>query len=229
MSKKNFEKTIFLLLLFFRYVKRSLPFDPEHPRERFEATEELMIVINFEPSRTFLDELTKFFSSYGKIEYVGYEFAETFRFVLLKFTDRGKQKGKRFDFDIKRRKCNVSFSKDSVDQIILDKPHFYNDVQLDVMKYIENNIELTSAKFANSTSNDKIFQREKFVKELHDDFERKRQSLEEDSKEQCDALEESTKKTRRLHDELQKSFDIFLLRFFFFYRNGFSFKIIKDC
>ena len=89
---------------FFRYVKRSLPFDAEHPRERFEATEELMIVINFEPSQTFLDELTNFFSSYGKIEDVRYKFAKNFRFVLLKFTDRGKKKRKTFRCQTKKIK-----------------------------------------------------------------------------------------------------------------------------
>ena len=41
--------------------------------------------------------------------------------------------------------CSVS---DQVDRIILDKPHYYNEHQLDVMKYIPSNVELTNVRYS---------------------------------------------------------------------------------
>ena len=52
---------------------------------------------------------------------------------------------------------------DQVDRIILDKPHYYNDDELDVMKFIKSNVELMNKKYS-KTKQEKII-----VKDAIDD------------------------------------------------------------
>ena len=76
------------------------------------------------------------------------------------------------------------------------------------MKFIEHNLGLTEKKFAPTTteqSGTEILQLQQRIQQINDEYERKRRALEEDCREQLDALEENTRKTQKLHDELQKS------------------------
>ena len=73
-----------------------------------------------------------------------------------------------------------------------------------------------------------IFRLQKLIQEINVDYERKRQTLEDDCNEQIKALEESTQKTRQLHDDLLESSIVLIIfcsmsNFVFF-----IFQIIKN-
>jgi hypothetical protein len=76
-----------------RYVKRSLPVDDAHPRERFEDTPDLMIVIDFDPQiwtdPQFLSKLRDYFSSYGQVLDCQRCHETNFDYVLVRFADDG--------------------------------------------------------------------------------------------------------------------------------------------
>ena len=80
----------------FRYVKRALPIDDEHPRERFETTRDLMVVLDFCDNNyndeQFLSEVRDYFSIYGKIYACKYCNKQNFRYILVEFADKGKKK-----------------------------------------------------------------------------------------------------------------------------------------
>ena len=75
----------------FRFVKRSLPIDDEHPRERFEHTRLLMIVADTADQR-FLAEVREYFSSYGEIYACKYSHERNFSYIQIEFHDKGKSK-----------------------------------------------------------------------------------------------------------------------------------------
>jgi hypothetical protein len=56
------------------------------------------------------------------------------------------------------------FILDQVDRVILDKPHYYNEQQLDIMKRLDSNIELMNKRYS---SNDK--QKSIVIKDAIDD------------------------------------------------------------
>lgn len=78
----------------FRYVKRALPVDDEHPRERFETTRDLMIVLGCDDSRWqdqyFLAELRNYFADYGRVYGCNYCQEKNFKYILVEFADKGK-------------------------------------------------------------------------------------------------------------------------------------------
>ena len=78
---------------FFRHIKRSLPIDDEHPRERFDSTRELMIPIDFDESisrnKQFLVDLQKYFSSYGQMHACEYRDEENFSYIFIEFGNYG--------------------------------------------------------------------------------------------------------------------------------------------
>jgi hypothetical protein len=96
------KKTFFSIYLnrifmdLYRYVKRALPTDDEHPRERFETTRDLMIVIDFDTENCdkeeFLKELRAYFSSYGQLYACKYCHETNFDYILVEFADKGKRK-----------------------------------------------------------------------------------------------------------------------------------------
>ncbi len=84
----------------YRYVKRALPIDDEHPRERFETTRDLMIVTNFDPKNSddqeFLQKLRNYFSSYGSVYACKYCREKYFDYILVEFADKGKKENNLF-------------------------------------------------------------------------------------------------------------------------------------
>ncbi len=80
----------------FRYVKRALPVDDEHPRERFETTRDLMIVMDLADhihyDEQFLTELRDYFSSYGILYACKYCHETNFDYILVQFSEKGKKK-----------------------------------------------------------------------------------------------------------------------------------------
>lgn len=85
-----------ILMSVFRYIKRALPNDDEHPRERFELTAELMIVIDFDESisqnKQFLIDLQSYFSTYGQMQDCEYRDDKHFTYIFIQFSDYGKTK-----------------------------------------------------------------------------------------------------------------------------------------
>jgi hypothetical protein len=75
----------------FRYVKRALPIDDEHPRERFETATDLMIVTDVQ-SQKFLNGVQAYFSYYGKIYDCEYRQERNFDYLYIRFGDIGNQK-----------------------------------------------------------------------------------------------------------------------------------------
>ena len=77
----------------FRYVKRALPIDEDHPRERFDTTRDLMVVIDFEDknynNQQFLTKLRHYFSSYGRVYGCNYCHETNFDYILVEFADKG--------------------------------------------------------------------------------------------------------------------------------------------
>ena len=132
---------------YFRYVKRALPLDDEHPREHIEASKCLMILLDFSEEifddPAFQSGLSEYFASYGKFYSCKYCHEKNFDYVLIEFDDRGKLFFKRC------RECqDLYICLDQVDRVILDKPHFYNDHTLHVMKFLPSNIDLMNEKYA---------------------------------------------------------------------------------
>lgn len=75
----------------FRYVKRALPFDSEHPRDHIESTRDLMIIIDcLHIDKTFLKDLREYFSSYGLVYACKCCRDEHFEYILVEFADFGK-------------------------------------------------------------------------------------------------------------------------------------------
>ncbi len=75
-----------------------MPIDAEHPRERFETTRDLMIVIDFDnktcDDQQFLSQLREYFSSYGPLYACKYDHETNFTYILVQFADTGKSKRK---------------------------------------------------------------------------------------------------------------------------------------
>lgn len=73
-----------------------MPVDDEHPRERFETTRDLMIVVDFEDKihdeNQFLSDLRQYFSSYGRMYACKYCYEKNFKYILLEFADKGNGK-----------------------------------------------------------------------------------------------------------------------------------------
>ncbi|CAF1154118.1 unnamed protein product [Adineta ricciae] len=207
------------------YVKRALPIDDDHPRERFETTRDLMVVIDSDDEifkqADFLQQLREYFSSYGRIYACKYQHEANFDYILVEFAD-----------------------KDPVDRIILDKPHHYNDHELAVMKYIQSNIELMNRKYVrkkqqsstakdaidddnyqsiNSSSNtssrstskakepinevdlqNEVFRLQSVLKSLNDEFDLKQKQLEDTCCQQLKQLSENATKKIRLQQDLEQ-------------------------
>jgi hypothetical protein len=76
-----------------------LPIDAEHPRERFETTRDLMIIIDFNDknynNQQFLNKLRDYFSSYGRIYACKYCHETNFHYILVEFGDKGKRQTKK--------------------------------------------------------------------------------------------------------------------------------------
>jgi hypothetical protein len=94
--KNSFFFYIYLKIIFidlFRYVKRALPVDDEHPRERFETTRDLMILIDFDNKHCneeqFLDQLREYFSAYGTLYACKLCHEANFDYILVEFGDKG--------------------------------------------------------------------------------------------------------------------------------------------
>ncbi|CAM4773544.1 unnamed protein product [Rotaria magnacalcarata] len=175
------------------YVKRALPVDDEHPRERFETTRDLMVVIDFGDTicdeKEFLSELRDYFSSYG---------------TLYAYIDQ-------------------------VDRIILDKPHYYCDHLLDVMKSIPSNFDLMNKKYESNTQqssviikdaiddnnydyakvrNDfsKMYRLQNVLKKMSEEFAIKRQQLDDQFSEQLKQLDANTEQTNLLQRDLEQEY-----------------------
>lgn len=78
---------------FFRYVKRALPTDDDHPRERFETTRDLMVAINFDDpnctKREFVTQLRDYFLTYGQLYDCKICHETNFDYILVQFADKG--------------------------------------------------------------------------------------------------------------------------------------------
>ncbi|CAF2718457.1 unnamed protein product [Rotaria sp. Silwood2] len=216
------------------YVKRALPLDDEHPRERFETTRDLMIIIDFDNKncneKDFLNQLREYFSSYGTLYACKYCHETYFNYILVEFAD-----------------------KDQVDRIILDKPHYYYEHQLNVMKRIPSNIEIMNTKYSlnkqqssmvikdaidddnydyirsrnNFNKNDSIakeqiseidlenevYRLQNILKKMNEDFAIKRQQVEEQCSEQLKHLDENTDQTNRLKQDLEEEYAKLLVEY----------------
>ncbi|CAF4631084.1 unnamed protein product [Rotaria magnacalcarata] len=207
------------------YVKRALPVDDEHPRERFETTRDLMVVIDFGDTicdeKEFLSELRDYFSSYGTLYACKYCQEKNFRYILVEFADI-----------------------DQVDRIILDKPHYYCDHLLDVMKSIPSNFDLMNKKYESNTQqssviikdaiddnnydyakvrNDfsksksvakepiseidlenEVYRLQNVLKKMSEEFAIKRQQLDDQFSEQLKQLDANTEQTNLLQRDLEQ-------------------------
>ncbi|CAF1002542.1 unnamed protein product [Rotaria magnacalcarata] len=209
------------------YVKRALPVDDEHPRERFETTRDLMVVIDFGDTicdeKEFLSELRDYFSSYGTLYACKYCQEKNFRYILVEFADI-----------------------DQVDRIILDKPHYYCDHLLDVMKSIPSNFDLMNKKYESNTQqssviikdaiddnnydyakvrNDfsksksvakepiseidlenEVYRLQNVLKKMSEEFAIKRQQLDDQFSEQLKQLDANTEQTNLLQRDLEQEY-----------------------
>ena len=135
---------LFLIEMICRFVKRALPFDAEHPREHIESTRDLMIIIDtLNVDELFFKELREYFSSYGTLYACKCCREDNFEYILVEFADFGK--ANLFVFPLTR-----SSSSDQVDRIILDKPHYFNDQELHIMKYTSSNRTLMNIKYSST-------------------------------------------------------------------------------
>jgi hypothetical protein len=111
------------------------------------------------------------------------------------------------------------FFPDSIDRIILDKPHKYNEHPLNVMKFIPSNIDIMNKKYSsnkrqtvivkkepiNETDLEKeVFRLQDTLKKMNEDFALQRRELEDDCCEQLKKLNENAEKTHRLHQDLEQ-------------------------
>ncbi|CAF1106945.1 unnamed protein product [Adineta steineri] len=206
------------------YVKRALPVDDEHPRERFDTTRDLMIVIDFKNdnynNEQFLTKLREYFSTYERVYACKFCHETNFDYILVEFGD-----------------------KDAVDRIILDKPHFYNDQRLDVMKFLPSNIEIMNSKYAskkpsksvikdaiddddhdfsasrkssgkqNPTAKEpisetdlqnEVYRLQNALKKMNEEYAAKRRQLEEECCERLKQLNENADKTQSLQQDLEQ-------------------------
>lgn len=71
-----------------------MPVDDEHPRERFETTRDLMVVLNLNDPKwqdqNFLAELEQYFSTYGRTYACKFCQEKAFKYILVEFADKGK-------------------------------------------------------------------------------------------------------------------------------------------
>jgi hypothetical protein len=133
------------LLNEYRYVKRAIPFDPEYPREHIDSTRDLMIIADsLNDDEEFLKDLREYFSSYGALYACKYCHEANFNYILVEFADFGNRKTKP---NISIRKI-FFFFLDQVDRIILDKPHYFNKQELNVLKYTQSNKILMNIKYS---------------------------------------------------------------------------------
>ena len=127
-----------------RHVKRALPYDWEYPRERFESTRDVMIVVDFTPDEQFLRDLRHYFSSYGPV-YACKRCHETdLDYILVEFADPGRHRT-----DCLRGSLS-SIPLDQVDRVILDRPHYLHECLLHVMKCIPSNKTTMKKKLCSS-------------------------------------------------------------------------------
>ncbi|CAF3457158.1 unnamed protein product [Rotaria sp. Silwood1] len=108
------------------YVKRAIQFNADYPREHIDSSRDLMIVVDsINVDEKFLKGLREYFSSYGTLYACKYCHEVNFDYILVEFADY-----------------------DQVDRIILDKPHYFNDYELNVMKCISANKILMNKKYS---------------------------------------------------------------------------------
>ncbi|CAF0934534.1 unnamed protein product [Rotaria sordida] len=108
------------------YVKRAIPYNAEYPREHIDSSRDIMIVIDsINVDELSLKDLREYFSSYGTLYACKYCHEANFDYILVEFADY-----------------------DQVDRIILDKPHYFNKHELNIMKYIAANKILMSLKYS---------------------------------------------------------------------------------
>lgn len=129
-------------------MKRAIPYDAEYPREHIDSTRDLMIVVeNLNVDEKFLKDLRDYFSSYGILYACKYCHEENFNYIFVEFADFGKKTKTKTNFLLIHK--NQCFSPiDQVDRIILDKPHYFNNQQLNVMKCLANNKTLMNIKYS---------------------------------------------------------------------------------
>ena len=106
-----------------------------------------MVLLDFDENivddPAFLAAIGEYFAIYGKFQSSKYCHEKNFAYVLIQFEDRGK-----VSFDRCREREDLFLSLDQVDQIILDKPHFYKEHTLQVMKFLPSNIDSMNKKYA---------------------------------------------------------------------------------
>ncbi|CAF1169629.1 unnamed protein product [Adineta ricciae] len=108
------------------HVKRAIPYTAEYPQEHIELSRDIMIISDFlDIDDNFLKELREYFSSYGTIYACKYCHEANFDYFLVEFADY-----------------------DQVDRVILDKPHYFNQQELQLMKYIATNKTLMNIKYS---------------------------------------------------------------------------------
>ena len=104
-----------------------------------------MVLLDFKEDilddSAFLCDLGDYFSSYGKILSCKYSQEKNFDYILIQYDDRGNP-----SFDRYYEREDLFISLDQVDQAIRDKPHFYKEHTLQVMKYIPDNIDSMNAR-----------------------------------------------------------------------------------
>ncbi|UJR25901.1 hypothetical protein I4U23_007249 [Adineta vaga] len=191
------------------YVKRALPIDDDHPRERYETSRDLMIVIHSDDEvykqPEFLLELREYFSSYGRLYACKYCHEENFDYILVEFSD-----------------------KDSIDKIILDKPHRYNDLELDqASSTIKDAIDddnchsIKSSKLNSSKKEpikevdlqNEVYRLQNVLKNMNEEFDIKRKKLEEDCCQELKQLNENTTNTQQLQQDLAQEHAQLLLKY----------------
>ncbi|CAF1155133.1 unnamed protein product [Adineta steineri] len=108
------------------YVKRALPFDPEYPNEHMNSIRDIMIICNsLDIDEEYLKNLREYFSSYGVVYACKLCHETNYDYILVEFADY-----------------------DQVDRIILDKPHHFNNQELNLMKCIATNKKLMNIKYS---------------------------------------------------------------------------------
>ncbi|CAF0806852.1 unnamed protein product [Didymodactylos carnosus] len=208
------------------YVKRALPYDIDHPKERYDTTRDLMVVVDDDEykNNSLLEEMKKYFLNYGHVYGCKFVNEKNVLYVLVEFAD----------YDV-------------VDRIILDKPHYLNKKQLNVKKCIVTNKKVMKFNVKDSTmlsnndlhhtrNNDitplltfgdaidddddenltpitslseqdleaEILRLKDVIKSLNDDFGLKRLKLEEECCEKLKILNDSSSETINVHNKLEQ-------------------------
>ncbi|CAF3587698.1 unnamed protein product [Rotaria socialis] len=159
------------------YVKRAVPYTDDNPREHIDTTRDLLIVVDsINVDEHFLKCLREYFSSYGTLYACKYCHEANFDYILVEFADY-----------------------DQVDRIILDKPHYFNEKPLNIMKCTSTNKILMNIKYA-SKNPDSVDIDDKFLKFQYNlkntSFQKKDDSMSEiDLEKEVNRLETLLKKT----------------------------------